>query len=79
MLSVAGPSVPRTEDDDGACSAVLSVQRSQHDPRWARFEAEACGELAGQPETPLAWAGFLRGWAAAAVRWAISAEIPHGR
>lgn len=44
---------------------VLSVQRSQHDPRWARFEAEAPGDLAGQPETPLAWAGFVRGRAAA--------------
>ncbi|HEY1673861.1 MAG TPA: hypothetical protein VGG50_14170 [Streptosporangiaceae bacterium] len=129
MLSVAGPSAPRTEDDDapwgppagvwarmivrqqpqaiggrstlysqrawrrtldglergypfqvrlemtpldpdgqpaGSGPAVLSVQRSQHDPRWARFEAEAYGELADQPETPLAWAGFLRGWAAAA-------------
>jgi hypothetical protein len=50
----------------GAGPAVLSVQRSQHDPRWARFEAETGGDLAGQPETPLAWAGFLRGWAAAA-------------
>jgi hypothetical protein len=35
---------------------VLSVQRSQHDPSWARFEAHA--PSGGQH--PLAWAGFLR-------------------
>ncbi len=45
--------------------AVLSVQRSQHDPRWARFEAQAPADLAGRPgaaaaDGPLAWMDFLR-------------------
>jgi hypothetical protein len=49
--------------------ATLTVQRSQHDPRWARFEAEAPDRLvpwAGTPEVPLAWAGFVREQAGAA-------------
>jgi hypothetical protein len=54
----------------GAGLAVLSVQRSQHDPRWARFEAESpggsAGSGAGSPDGALAWAGFVREWAAAA-------------
>jgi hypothetical protein len=54
--------------------AVLSVQRSQHDPRWARFEAQAPADLAGRPgaadlagrpgaaaaDGPLALMDFLR-------------------
>jgi hypothetical protein len=49
--------------------AVLAVQRSQFDPRWARFEAEAPGRLVGwadSPDRPRAWAGFVREQAAAA-------------
>ncbi|MBV9794257.1 MAG: hypothetical protein JO016_09985 [Actinobacteria bacterium] len=41
----------------GAEPAVLSVQRSQHDPRWARFAAQAPPGLAPWPR---AWADFLR-------------------
>ncbi|HWG15896.1 MAG TPA: hypothetical protein VG268_21740 [Streptosporangiaceae bacterium] len=43
--------------------ATLTVQRSQHDPRWARFEAEAPDRLvpwAGTPDVPLDWAGFVK-------------------
>jgi hypothetical protein len=54
----------------GAEPAVLSVQRSQHDPRWVRFEAQAPRDLAGAPPgrapSPLAWADFLREQAVAA-------------
>jgi hypothetical protein len=48
--------------------ATLTVQRSQHDPRWARFEAEAPDRLvawAGTPDVPLSWAGFVKEQAAA--------------
>jgi hypothetical protein len=49
--------------------AALTVQRSQHDPRWARFEAEAPDRLVpwtGRPAVPLAWAGFAKEQASAA-------------
>jgi hypothetical protein len=49
--------------------AVLAVQRSQHDPRWARFEAEAPDRLTGWAETPNGpgvWARFVKEQAAAA-------------
>jgi hypothetical protein len=48
--------------------AVLTVQRSQFDPRWARFEAEAPDRLVGWAPGaggPPAWAGFVQEQAAA--------------
>ena len=47
---------------------VLAVQRSQFDPRWARFEAEAPDRLTGWADSPgwtRSWAGFVREQAAA--------------
>lgn len=53
---------------DAGPPAVLAVQRSQFDPRWARFEAEAPDRLTGwadSPGWPRSWAGFVRAQAAA--------------
>jgi hypothetical protein len=48
--------------------AGLAIQRSQFDPHWARFEAEAPDRLTGwadSPGWPRAWAGFVQAQAAA--------------
>ena len=48
---------------------VLAVQRSQFDPRWARFEAEAPARLTGwadAPDWPRSWARFVQEQATAA-------------
>jgi hypothetical protein len=53
---------------DAGPPAVLAVQRSQFDPHWARFEAEAPDRLTGwadSPGWPRSWAGFVREQAAA--------------
>jgi hypothetical protein len=53
---------------DAGPPAVLSAQRSQFDPRWARFEAEAPDRLTGwadSPGWPRSWAGFVQEQAAA--------------
>jgi hypothetical protein len=49
--------------------AVVAMHRSQRQPRWVRFEAEAPADLvpwAGSPATQRAWADFAKEQAAAA-------------